>query len=231
MAAGQNDVGPYARKNSFGVLMAFSNDSSHILLGDAERRKLLSIGVSYSRRLLLNRFGVWTYDGELLPVALESDPLSQALLQDTSPTPKSILFNGGPIVSCTPSTFAFSYTDPNTGTLYSGTETTYCHGRQWSIGQAMSPAGLQWNFRPRSRIQPLIEGHGGYMYTTQPIPVSDAGSFNFTFDFGGGIEYFQSHSRSVRLEYRYHHISNDDTARGNPGIDNGLFQLSYVFGR
>jgi hypothetical protein len=231
VVSAQGDPQPYARKNSFGVLMAYSNDSSHMLLGVAERRKLLNIGVSYSRKLLMTRFGAWMYDGELLPVALESDPLGQELLQDTAPKQTSILFNVGAVVSCAPSTLSFSYKDPNTGTVYSGTETTYCHGRQWNVGEAISPAGLQWNFRPRSRIQPLIEGHGGYMYSTQPVPVFDAGSFNFTFDFGGGIEFFRSHSRSIRAEYRYHHISNDDMARANPGVDSGLFQLSYVFGR
>ncbi len=67
--------GYWARRNTFGILVAYSNDSSHILLGDAVNRRLLNIGLSYSRRLLLNRVVNWQYDGELLPVALESDPV------------------------------------------------------------------------------------------------------------------------------------------------------------
>lgn len=230
-AVAQTDAAaPYARNNSFGVLVAYSNDSSHILLGDAERRKLVNIGVSYSRRLLLTRFGAWTYDGELLPVALEGDPMGAFINQQTSPQTNT--YNGPlgyPLDNCTPSSQSYSFTYE--GTTYAGTQTDFCKGRQWNIGEAMSPAGLQWNFLPTHKIQPLIEAHGGYMYSTRPIPVEGAGSFNFTFDFGGGIEYFQSHSRSIRIEYRYHHISNHDTARANPGIDNGLLQLSYVFGR
>jgi len=35
----------------------------------------------------------------------------------------------------------------------------------------------------------------------------------------------------VRAEYRYHHISNHETASQNPGIDNELFQVTYAFGR
>jgi hypothetical protein len=62
-AFAQKDTAPYARRNSYGVLMAYSNDSSHILLGDAEQRKLLNIGVSYSRRLLLTHVVDWQYDG------------------------------------------------------------------------------------------------------------------------------------------------------------------------
>jgi hypothetical protein len=51
----------------------------------------------------------------------------------------------------------------------------------------MSPIGFQWNFLPRHKLQPLVLGHGGYMYSTQPVPVPNAGSFNFTFDFGVGL--------------------------------------------
>jgi opacity protein-like surface antigen len=69
------------------------------------------------------------------------------------------------------------------------------------------------------------------MYTTHPIPIYYAGSFNFTFDLGAGIELYRSKTRSIRAEYRYHHISNHETAEQNPGIDNGLFQVTYTFGR
>jgi opacity protein-like surface antigen len=90
---------------------------------------------------------------------------------------------------------------------------------------------MQWNFLPRWKVQLFAIGHGSYMYSTRPIPVSTAGSFNFTFDIGAGIEWYQSKSRSIRAEYRYHHISNHNTATDNPGIDNGLFQITYSFGR
>ena len=230
VAAAQTDTAPYARKNSFGVLAAYSNDSSHILLGDAERRKLLNIGVSYSRRLLLTRFGTWAYDGELLPVTLESDPMGAFINQQTSPANNTFTGNlNYALETCAPSSQSYSYTYQ--GVTYAGTQTVFCKGRQWTMGEAMSPVGLQWNFLPTHKIQPLIEAHGGYMYSTHPIPIEEAGSFNFTFDLGAGVEYFQSHSRSIRLEYRYHHISNHDTALGNPGIDSGLFQVSYLFGR
>jgi opacity protein-like surface antigen len=89
---------------------------------------------------------------------------------------------------------------------------------------------LQWNFLPLNKAQPFFVLHGGYMYSTRAIPTSDAGSFNFTLDFGAGIELYRSKTRSIRAEYRYHHISNKDTSRANPGIDNGLFQATYSFG-
>ena len=73
-AVGQGQDTPYARKNSFGVLTAYSlRLRSHLLLGYAENRVLLlDIGLSYSRRLLLNDFVNWQFDGEILPVALKT---------------------------------------------------------------------------------------------------------------------------------------------------------------
>jgi opacity protein-like surface antigen len=224
------ESGYYSRVNSFGVFTAYSNDSSHILLGDAEQRRLLGFGVSYSRRLMLNHVVAWQYDGELLPVALESDPLTRTVVQQTEPTKETLTFYGGAVVSCSSTTWSYNYTTTK-GVTYSGAATESCFRRQWTVGQAMSPAGMQWNFRPSHKVQPIITGHGGYMYSSQPVPVLFAGSFNFTFDVGAGLEIFRRKSKSIRAEYRYHHISNAETAGSNPGTDNGLFQVAYVFGR
>jgi hypothetical protein len=220
----------FARLQSFGVLAAYSNDSSHIVLGEAEQRRILNLGVSYSRRILLSRVVNWQYDGELLPVALESDPLTLSVNQETSPVAGTFIDSGlQPMETCAPFTNNYSYTI--NGVIFSGADTFSCSGRQWTIGEAISPVGMQWNFRPRSKVQPLVEGHGGYMYSTKAIPIAQAGSFNFTFDVGVGLELYRSRSQSIRAEYRIHHISNHTTALYNPGIDNGLFQVSYVFGR
>lgn len=234
MSAAQKEATPatplYARANSFGLLFAYSNDSSHILMGYAEQRKILNIGASYSRKLILNRFMNWQYDGEILPVALESDPLTKFVNQQTSPTHNT--YTGTlpyTMVTCTPVVNHYNYVV--NGVTYTGTQTEYCSGRQWTIGEAISPIGMRWNFLPTHTVQPLLEGHGGYMYSTRPIPISAAGSFNFTFDFGVGIEWYRTPHQSLRFEYRFHHISNHDTATENPGIDNGLFQVSYEFGR
>lgn len=223
--------GPYyARSNSFGVFVADSGDSSHMLLGSAEQRKLFDVGFSYNRRFFLRRIVSWQYSAELLPVALESDPLARFVVNETSPTIAT--FTGDLAdapVSCAPVTVSFS--NVVNGVTYAGTETYSCHGRQWTIGEAMSPVGMQWNFLPLRRIQPFINGHGGYMYSTRPIPIGGAGSFNFTFDVGAGIEFYRTRTQSLRLEYRYHHISNGDTANSNPGVDSGVFQVTYAFGR
>jgi hypothetical protein len=218
----------YGRVNSFGILASYSNDSSHILMGIAENRKLLEFGASYSRRLLRNKVVNWQYDGEILPVALESDPVSTSVVTWTSPIAFTSQTTSATVYACQPASGSFSST--LNGSTYSYNYVTSCQ-RQWTIGEGMSPIGFQWNFLPRHRVQPFLVGHGGYMYSSRPIPVEGAGSFNFTFDAGFGLEIFRSKTRSVRAEYRFHHLSNAYTANENPGIDNGLFQLSYVFGK
>jgi opacity protein-like surface antigen len=102
---------------------------------------------------------------------------------------------------------------------------------RWAMGEAISPFGLKLNFAPRRKLQPFLIGHGGYMYSTQEIPVRGAGSFNFTFDGGIGVEFYLSNTKSIRADYRYHHLSNNNTANVNPGVDNGILQLTYAFGR
>jgi len=231
-----SDANPFfARKNTLSVFGAYSNDSSHILMGDAENRKLLEVGAAYGRRLFFNRIVNWQYNGEILPVALESDLLGQSVTYQTQPTVQtSPPYPVGQVLSCAVLTtpYTFQFPNPNGGTTtYSGTFVQTCSGRTWNIGEAISPAGFQWNFLPRRKMQPFFIGHGGYMYTTHPIPILEAGSFNFTFDLGAGVELYENKTRSIRAEYRFHHISNHGTAQENPGIDNGLFQVTYSFGR
>lgn len=63
------------------------------------------------------------------------------------------------------------------------------------------------------------------------MPITNAGSFNYTFEFGGGLEYYLTRTRSVRLEYQVQHFSNKKTAELNPGVDSGFIKLTYAFGR
>jgi hypothetical protein len=218
----------YSRLNSVGIFGEYSNDSSHMLLGTAQNRKLLNFGGTYSRRVLLNRFVDGQYMLELRPIMLESDPVFHETLHVTQPPPASTeTGNFEAAAACHP--FTESFTNTYQGVTYADTETVTC-GRRWTFGQGFAPVGFKWNFRPRHRLQPVFTTLLGYMFSTQPIPVTNAGSWNFTIEVGAGFELYRSANRSIRAEYRYHHISNDYTADANPGIDSGLFQLTYAFG-
>ncbi len=230
----------FSRRNTYSVSIEGSNDSSHILLGVARNRKLLDFGFSYSHRLLLRPSVDLEYLTELRPVIFESDPVvTETLAQINSAGSFQTVSNVRQVPRCEPGIiFHLSGTD-QAGNPYDATLTAACGQRQSTIGAGWSPLGLKLNLLPRHRLQPVVTALGGYMFSAQAIPISTAGNFNYTFSVGGGIELFSSHpgpdtrfgTRSLRAEYRYHHISNKNTAPENPGIDNGLFQLTYSFGR
>jgi hypothetical protein len=186
------------------------------------------VGVSYSRKLLSTKTVNWQFDAEFLPLAYNSDPVQV--------TTTTVTFIKPPVTFTTtdsqPTVFA-CHPGSGSGSTPGVDQYTYVNTctRRWVVGQAMSPAGMRWNFLPSRKLQPFFVAHGGYMYSSQAIPVQQAGNFNFTFDMGAGVEIYRSHTRSLRLEYRVHHISNKETAPANPGIDSGIFQVAYTFGR
>ncbi|MCL2659919.1 MAG: acyloxyacyl hydrolase [Acidobacteriaceae bacterium] len=236
----------YSRKNTFSITGAYSDTSSHIIGGMAMNRKLATIGVSYTHRIDRSPYMELYYLAELHPVVLESDPT--ATLIQTYNGPPAYTGGGTSTVAllstkCPANPPVYTGTlppgGPSAGSTYTITSTYICGGRRWTYGQAFSPLGLRLNLLPRRRLQPVFSLAGGYLFSTRPIPIAGAGSYNFTLEIGGGLEFYlrptQSESlfgnRSLRVEYRFHHISNADTANSNPGIENGLLQVAFSFGR
>jgi hypothetical protein len=224
------DSRPYSRKNTLTVFGEYSNDSSHIILGSTPDRKLAGAGVQYERRLVENGFLRWSYEAEFRPVVISSDPVAQTVETlcvgtcYTEPPFKSLVFK------CVAGTLTFPVVEEPGGATGSGTSTQTC-SRQQTFAQGGSPIGLRVNLMPRRPLQLTFSSNGGYMFATKAIPVPQAGSFNFTFNFGGGLEYFYRPHRSVRLEYLVQHYSNHYTAQQNPGVDSGFVRLSYGFGK
>jgi opacity protein-like surface antigen len=220
----------YGAKNSFGVMAEYSNDSSHIILGSSDNVKFGAVGVQYQRRLLAKRQFVLSYAAEFRPVILESIPTAVVTEVLTSPMSFTLTSSPGLTTKCTAGSFPFSYKVGQPSTTYAGTIYITC-GRQMNYAQGFSPFGMRVNLRPSHRLQLTFSTLEGYIFSTKPLPVANAGSFNFTFDFGVGLEYYLQRHRSVRLEYRLQHYSNDYTAYANPGVDSGIFKLTYTFGR
>jgi hypothetical protein len=100
-------------------------------------------------------------------------------------------------------------------------------------GAGLSPLGFQFIFNRRGRVKPFAGLSGGFLYSRRPIPVDtfDATHFNFTFDFGGGAQFFTDSRHAVILGYKFHHISNANRSRVNPGLDGSLFYIGFSFFR
>jgi hypothetical protein len=230
-SAGQSktDPAPYTRNNTFTGFFEYSNDSSHIILGATPNRKLAGIGAQYERRLVENSYLRWSYVAEFRPFIVSSDPVANVTVTGTSNGVVSTPYtSSGETLECMAGTYTYSYTGQFGAD--SGTVVTMC-SRQQTLAQGGSPIGFRINLLPRRPIQLTFSSNGGYMYSTKPMPIPDAGSFNFTFNFGGGLEYFYKPRRSIRLEYLVQHYSNHYTAPDNPGVDSGFARLAYAFGR
>jgi hypothetical protein len=231
LSAQTADSTVFGRKNTFSPFVEYSNDSSHIVLGRAENRKLAALGLQYERRLLSNHTLNLRYAAELRPLIMESDPV--ATITETLGSPTSaltLIISPQAVTKCFAQTVNFVVHDPITGTTFDESFQETCD-RRWTYAQGLSPLGARINLFPHRRLQPTGSLFAGYMLSAKKIPIDSGGSFNFTFEFGLGLEYFLSQSRSMRLEYQIQHFSNAYTADANPGVDSGLFKLSYTFGR
>lgn len=98
-----------------------------------------------------------------------------------------------------------------------------------TYGAGIAPLGLQLDFGNRARWVPFIEAQGGMLYFLRQEPVPGSSQFNFTFNFGAGLEYRLSARRALSAAYRYHHFSNNETAAANPGVDNQQFTMGYLW--
>jgi hypothetical protein len=220
----------FGAKNTFGVMAEYSNDSSHIVLGRSENIKLGALGLQYSRRLFRTRYFNFSYAAEFRPVILQSIPTFTETDVQTSPDPIVFVYGPNLVSRCSAETIPYSFKTGVPPVTEAGTITITC-GRQMNYAQGLSPVGFAVNFRPKHRLQPTFRTLEGYIFSTKPLPVASAGSFNFAFELGVGLEYFVAAKRSVRVEYQLQHYSNGYTADANPGVDSGIFKLTYNFGR
>jgi hypothetical protein len=224
------DPTSFGSKNTFAAFVDYSNDSSHIILGSAEGRKFTEFGFQYERRLLLVKHLAWKYTAEFRPLIAESDLTDFETIVQTSPPPaQTTVTTPTAIPQCRPSTRSYSFTGPS-GVLETGTVTTSC-SRRWTYVEGLSPLGTRFNLLPHRRWQPTGSILTGFLLSAKKIPVDSGGSFNFMFQFGAGIEYFRTSTQSIRFEYQLQHFSNAYTAQTNYGVDNGLFKLTYTFGK
>jgi Lipid A 3-O-deacylase (PagL) len=100
-------------------------------------------------------------------------------------------------------------------------------------GAGLSPVGFKINFSRQARFKPFVSVSGGFLYFKHPVPddVPRATKFNWTFDFGGGVQISTGARRGVILGYKFHHISNADRSPVNPGLDANIFYIGYSFFR
>jgi|SRR5579859_1808123 len=103
------------------------------------------------------------------------------------------------------------------------------NGRVYAYGAGGSPIGAQINFLYSHRIQPFLASSGGFLYFNRPM--FGATQFNFTAQLGAGVQLFTSRHHSIDFGYKYHHISNANLGRINPGMDSHVVFVGVSFVR
>jgi hypothetical protein len=101
----------------------------------------------------------------------------------------------------------------------------------YAQGAGGSPIGAQVNFLHYRHVQPFITSGGGFLYFDRRM-FGTAQQFNFTAQFGGGLQLL-SRSRHAALDvgYKYHHISNANLDRTNPGMASHMLLVGVSFYR
>lgn len=220
-AAAQNaaDDSRYTRLNTWAVFAEYAPNSSHMVLGVSEQRRLITAGAEWDRRIIRNSKVEFDWVIQVRPFALESDPAFIGFKSTST----------GQLVIPAPPTRVITV-EHGTFPIGGGASVTQAYTRKWTYAGGLNPLGFKFNFRPQHRIQPVFTAIGGFLRSTRDIPVDNVSDFNFDFEFGVGIEAYLSSRRSVRVSWSFHHISDAYISSLNPGIDQGLIQVSYAFG-
>ena len=220
---------PYEYQRSIGISAEYANDSSHILLGAVGNRRLAGIGADYSRRLLKSRYVDWSWVVEAQPMLLEEDPMEkQDVVYTSGQSNEHDYLPSLSNANCLTITVHFDYVDSSTLIPYDGTTTLTCSTR-WTYTGGINPLGQRLNFAPRHRVQPYLVGNGGFLASTNDVPVAGS-SFNFSLELGGGVEWYTSAKRSWSVEAHYHHMSPVNFREYNYGLDTVVYKATYRFG-
>jgi hypothetical protein len=225
----------YAPLNSAAVSLEYSNSSSHIVLGDDRQRKFAGLALAYQRGIMANHWMAWSYSAEIRPLQVESDPtLTEQRLVIIS-AEETLVIDGRflpqlPISNVNDRLYrnaTFS------GTLPDGTPATVqienYLGRRWTYAPGVAQVGFSVHLLPDHRLQTFLSSTAGFIVSPRDIPEFYTSAFNFTFSFGGGVEWFRDHRRSWTVEYRVQHMSNKEIGVFNPGVDSQFVRVGYRF--
>jgi lipid A 3-O-deacylase len=105
-------------------------------------------------------------------------------------------------------------------------------------GISVTPIILRWDLATGTRrILPFVQGAGGLIWTNHKYPPvgpfpppghQGTSVFNFTPQFGVGIQYFLKPKRSITFNANAVHISNASLGDANPGVNATVqFQIGY----
>lgn len=104
-------------------------------------------------------------------------------------------------------------------------------------GVSITPIILRWDLASHGRLMPFVQGAGGLIWTNHKFPPvgpfeqpghQGTSVWNFTPQFGVGLQYFTKPRQSITFNANAVHISNASLGDSNPGVNASVqFQLGY----
>jgi hypothetical protein len=96
-------------------------------------------------------------------------------------------------------------------------------GEKPVFGAGVTPFGFKLYVRSSRNVRFYGAGAVGGLWFTRDMPVPDARRFNVSFEYGGGLEFLHASGGALVLGYKFHHLSNSNSAAENPGLDSHVF--------
>jgi Lipid A 3-O-deacylase (PagL) len=211
---------------SYGFSTTWSPDSSHILIGASEQRRVWTLGAEYTYLLYRGRYFRYDYEGQVLPLYEETDPLL---------TGTTFTLSGQSIVTPQTPVRVVYVAKGAVSSLVIGSNPGIpiypVYFRQDTYGASISPLGVRVSAFPRWRVQPSFSLDLGFVVSARDIPIDQGDQFNYLFSFGPGLQVYRSEKASWRLEYLYRHMSNAGQGAQNPGVDQGVVRVTLSLHR
>ena len=208
---------------SFGVTASYSPDSSHILIGEAEQRRIWTLGVEYTHRLTR----------AALPLRLRSIASCRSTRRSTPPWSALIYTVAGQTTATQPR--------PSRARHYGRSRPRRHHRRapRRRSRPSMPSTEMRTPTQARSRrsaraprlfqhhsIQPSFSLDLGFVVATRDIPMDDSDQFNYMFSFGPGVQFYTTpaglHAHGVYLSPCLQRQPGNE----NPGVDQGTFRVT-----
>ena len=213
--------GGFGGAQSYGVSSSYSPDSSHILIGDCEQRRVWTLGAEYTRLLYHGPLFRLDYEASVMPLYEETDPvvtgttftLAGQQISNPQPAQRVVVVPRGPVGTVTG--------------VPGGPIPVYAVlGRVDTYSGALSPLGARISALPGWRVQPSMALDLGFVASHRDIPIDQSDQFNYMFSFGPGVQFFPNRNTSWRVEYIYRHTSNAGQGFQNPGVDQGVIRVT-----
>lgn len=96
-------------------------------------------------------------------------------------------------------------------------------------GVAVSPVGFEFEKLVKQHLALKLSTSGSFVVMDTTFPTNKGRKLNFTFDISPALSFKVAEPFSLIMGYKFHHISNAQTGKENPGVDSNFLFLSLQF--